>query len=187
MNSSINKTFYTCSTESLFLRYKKISKKAVKLASFLQCSVHIFLGHDGCIWKINLRILWNHIIKNLYVKMVNVSTLHLGQEQNIPRHSLKVDLTDLFWKFSECFLFSRVGIGWWTLYNIQHYPHMFVGQIHAFPFQKGLPFPFSLVRNRIYLGTHLKQVLINLLWKLPGYTPFPYRQSRQECEHLANG
>ena len=48
MNSTINKTFYTCSTESLFLRYKKISKKAVKLGSFLQCSVHIFLGHDGC-------------------------------------------------------------------------------------------------------------------------------------------
>ena len=33
---------------SLFLRYKKISKKAVKTGGFLQCSVHIFLGHDGC-------------------------------------------------------------------------------------------------------------------------------------------
>ena len=32
--------FHTCSTESLFLRYKKVS-------DFLQCSVHIFLGHDG--------------------------------------------------------------------------------------------------------------------------------------------
>ena len=68
MNSSINKIVYTCSTESLFLRYKKISKKAVKLGSFLQCSVHIFLGHDGCIWKINLRLLWNHIMKNLQAK-----------------------------------------------------------------------------------------------------------------------
>ena len=28
--STINKTFHTCSTESLFLRYKKISNKAVK-------------------------------------------------------------------------------------------------------------------------------------------------------------
>ena len=44
--SAIKKTFYACSMESLFLRYKKISKKAVKLGSFLQCSVHIFLGHD---------------------------------------------------------------------------------------------------------------------------------------------
>ena len=35
------------------LKYKKISKKAVKFASFLQCSVHVFLGHDGCILKID--------------------------------------------------------------------------------------------------------------------------------------
>ena len=69
MNSTINKTFYTCSTESLFLRYKKISKKAVKLGSFLQCSVHIFLGHDTiAASRINLRILWNHIMKNFQVK-----------------------------------------------------------------------------------------------------------------------
>ena len=39
MSTTINKTFYTCSTKSLFLRYKKISKKVVKLGSFLQCSV----------------------------------------------------------------------------------------------------------------------------------------------------
>ena len=45
MNS---KTFYTCSTESSFLKYKKISKKAVKIGSFPQCSVHTYLGHDGC-------------------------------------------------------------------------------------------------------------------------------------------
>ena len=47
MNSTINKTFYTCSTESLLQRYKKISKKAVKIGGFLQCSVHVFLGHDA--------------------------------------------------------------------------------------------------------------------------------------------
>ena len=64
MNNRVKKTFYTCSTESLFLRYKKMSKKAVKLGSFLQCSVHLFLGHDGCFWKINLRILWNQIMNN---------------------------------------------------------------------------------------------------------------------------
>ena len=44
----IKKTFYTCSTESLFLMYQKDSKKAVKLDRFLQCSVHLFLEHDGC-------------------------------------------------------------------------------------------------------------------------------------------
>ena len=37
------------STESMLLRYEKISKKAVKLGSFVQCSVHVFLGHDGCV------------------------------------------------------------------------------------------------------------------------------------------
>ena len=48
MNSTIKKTFYTSSTESLFLRYMKISKKAVKIGGFLQCLIHIFLAHDGC-------------------------------------------------------------------------------------------------------------------------------------------
>ena len=28
--------------------FQEISKKAVKLDSFLQCSLHMFLGHDGC-------------------------------------------------------------------------------------------------------------------------------------------
>ena len=32
-NSTINKSFYTCYTESLFLRYKKISKNAAKKTS----------------------------------------------------------------------------------------------------------------------------------------------------------
>ena len=48
INSTYNKTFYKCSTELLFLSYKTICKKAVKLGSFLQCSVNIFLRHDGC-------------------------------------------------------------------------------------------------------------------------------------------
>ena len=62
MNSTINQTFYTCSTESLFLRYTKISSKAVKLASFLHYSVHIFLRHNNCIRKINSRILRKHFL-----------------------------------------------------------------------------------------------------------------------------
>ena len=48
MNTTIDKTFYTCSLESLFLMYKIISKKAANIGSFLQCLVHIFLGNDGC-------------------------------------------------------------------------------------------------------------------------------------------
>ena len=54
-------------TKSLLLRYKKIFKKAVKIGSFLQCWEHIFLGHAGCFWKINLRIFWNHTMKNFQV------------------------------------------------------------------------------------------------------------------------
>ena len=34
-----------------------------KLGSFLQCSVHIFLGDDDCVWKIDSKILWNHTMK----------------------------------------------------------------------------------------------------------------------------
>ena len=64
--NTIKETFYTSSTESLFVRYKKTSKKAVN--GFLQSLVHIFLGHDGCFWQINLTILWMHIIKNCQVK-----------------------------------------------------------------------------------------------------------------------
>ena len=41
---TINKAFYTCSTKSLFLRYKKVYKKAAKLGSFLQCPLQVFLG-----------------------------------------------------------------------------------------------------------------------------------------------
>ena len=68
------KTFHTCSKESLFLRYKKISKIVVKLGSFLQCSAQIFLGHDDCFWKINVIILWNYIMKNFKVKYSQCTT-----------------------------------------------------------------------------------------------------------------
>ena len=30
---------------------------------------------------------------------------------------LKGEVTDLFWRLLGCSLFSRVGIGWWALYN----------------------------------------------------------------------
>ena len=79
MNITINKTFYTCSAESLFLRYKKIFRKAVKIGGFLQCSVHIFLGHDAYFWKINLRILWNHIMKGFQVKHAHCNSIIISK------------------------------------------------------------------------------------------------------------
>ena len=68
INDKINKTFYTCFTDLLFLMYEKIFKKAVKLGSFIQCSVHMFLRLIRDFWKISLRILWNHILKDFKVK-----------------------------------------------------------------------------------------------------------------------
>ena len=68
MNSTFNTTVCTCFAES-FWKYKKISEKAVNLGSFLQCSGGTYiLGHNGCLWKINLGILWDHTTKNFQVK-----------------------------------------------------------------------------------------------------------------------
>ena len=43
----------------------------------------------------------------------------------------------------------------------------FRGLIYVCPFQIGFPSPFSLARNRMYLGTHLKKELTDLFGKLP--------------------
>ena len=46
MNSTIRKTFYTSSTESLFLRYKKIFKEAVKLGCTNQFKIFVKLYYE---------------------------------------------------------------------------------------------------------------------------------------------
>ena len=106
MNITINKNFCTCSTESLFWSYKKISKKAVKLGSFLQSSTHIFLGHDEDFWKINLRILWNHIMKNFQVNMVKGTTSfsrmhYLEKSKQLLDLCLADSKTIYFWQVLE--------------------------------------------------------------------------------------
>ena len=75
MNKTISKTFCTCSTKSLFLRCNKISKKAVMLGSFLQCSVHIFLGHDGWVFgfwyvleSIQKILIELHVLQCLFIR-----------------------------------------------------------------------------------------------------------------------
>ena len=80
MNSTISKTFYTCFAESLFLRYKNISKKVVELGSFLQYLMHIFLGVDGGFWKINLRF----FVKSFYEKLS--SEVCLVRQHHIPQN-----------------------------------------------------------------------------------------------------
>ena len=115
MNSAIDKTFCKYSTESLSLslRYKKISKKAVKIGGFLQCSVHIFLGHDGCFWKINLRISWSHM-KN----RVNVTASYS------PKHFLLKALNHLL---GLCLADIRILYFWQVLKSI----FKFIIEVHA--------------------------------------------------------
>ena len=49
---------------------------------------HIFLGHGGCIWKINLRTLWNYTMKNFRVRhrhcdiIIFSETFSLGNSSN---------------------------------------------------------------------------------------------------------
>ena len=45
-----------------------ISYKLLQMFYWSFPNLHIFLGHDCCFWKINLRILWDHIIKKFQVK-----------------------------------------------------------------------------------------------------------------------
>ena len=112
MNSTTNKTFYICFTESFFLRYKKISKKAMKLGSFLQWSVHIFLGNDGYFWKINLRILWNHIMKNFQIKHGQCDTIIFSKTFSFERSKLLLDL---------CLADSRILYFWQVLESINKF------------------------------------------------------------------
>ena len=115
---TINTTFYTCSTESSFLRYKKISKKAVKLGKFLQCSVHIFLRHDGCFWKINLRISWNHIMKNFQVKYDQYDSIIFPKAFYFQTSKSLLDL---------CLADSRILYFWQVLKSI----HKFIVELHV--------------------------------------------------------
>ena len=55
------------------------------------------------------------------------------------------------------------------------------------PSKKELPSPFSLIRKRIYLGTHLKEELTDFFWKLPGYSLFGQAEKNEDGEHFANG
>ena len=93
----------------------------------------------------------------------------------------KPELPDLFWDRMFPILTSRNRIIN-TFMKVNITPtckRQFIAQVSAFPFQKSIPSPFSLAKNRIYLGTHLKKELTSLFWKLPGYSLFPHRQSRQ--------
>ena len=102
----------------MFLRYKKISKKAVKLHSFLQCSVHMFLWHDGFIWKIILRILLNHIVKNFQVKHGQCDSIISPKRFSFEGSKLLPDF---------CLAESMIFYFWYVLESI----HKFIIELHV--------------------------------------------------------
>ena len=161
MNSTINKTFYTCSTESLFLRYKKVSRKAAKIVGFLQCSVHTFLGYGG--WKMmtagffTFDRSWD-LSKNLSYSSMPCSAYLSNKQQRSGRIIFK------FHKRTDFFVFydNQVLLG--VISRCAPLPSP--------PYKKDLPLLFSLATKRIYLDTQLKGELTDLFWKLPGCSLF---------------
>ena len=99
---------------------------------------------------------------------------------------LKEELNDFFWSLPGYFLFPRVRMAWLTLLLSPHVRDSLEDKSVLFH-SKRPSFSVSLTKNRIYLGTHLKEELTILLWKLLGYSLLRHRQSRQEYEHFANG
>ena len=107
MNCTIKKTFYTSSTESLFLRYKKIFKEAVKL---------------GCSNQFKI-----------FVKLYYEKPSALGGNGSPLPPSPPPPHT----------------------HHHQH-DHLLA------PFKKGLSLPLTLAKKKTYLGTQLKEELIDL-------------------------
>ena len=151
MNSTINKTFYTCSAESLFLRYKKISKKALKLGNFLQYSIHIFLGLDGGFWKINLRLLWNHIMKNFQVKHGQCDSIIFPETFSFESSKYLLDL---------CLAGSRILYFWQVLESI----HKFIIELHVLQclFVRGSN---KKQRSGRIISSFTKGEIFHLLWQ----------------------
>ena len=50
--------------------------------------------------------------------------------------------------------------------------------------KKGLSFPFSLGKERIYLETQLKGDFTDLFWKLLGCSLFPLTEKKYDDEHF---
>ena len=102
----------------MFLKYKKIPKKAVRLSSFPHCSVHIFLGLCGGFWKINLRILWSYIMKNFQVKHGHCSSIIFPKTFSFESSKYLLDL---------CLANSRILYFWQVLATI----HKFIIELHV--------------------------------------------------------
>ena len=112
------------------------------------------------------------------------SLLQLGQQEITPEHSIE---SRAYWFFFENYRVfpiptGRVGIGWWPLPQVRDS----LEDKSMIVYSKKTFSPFSLSRNRIYLGTHLKDELTDLFWKLPRYSLFPHRQSCKSRQRMMN-
>ena len=131
--------------------------------------------------RINLRILWNHIKKNFQVKHDQCDSIIFFN-----RFSLEISQNSM-----SCSAYLWGGLiknkGWVVLFQISQKEILFhvsyqpshnlamwspiASLLH--PSKKGLSFPFSLDKRRIYLETQLKGEFTDLFWKLPGCSLFP--------------
>ena len=78
----------------------------------------MILRHDGRVWKINLRILWNHITENFQVKMVSVTASYYHKTFAFGGSKLLLDI---------CLAHSRILYFWYILKSI----HKFIIELHA--------------------------------------------------------
>ena len=80
--------------------------------------VHIFLRHDDCFWKINLRVLWNHIMNKLQVNYVQSDSIIFPKIFcfEISKQLLEICLAD-----------SRILCFWQVL----QFTHKFIIELHA--------------------------------------------------------
>lgn len=93
----------------------KITQKCVKLGSRGQFLAHTFLGHDDCLWKINLRNLWNGTMKNIRLRHGQCgSTIFL---KNIFSRKLLENIRGLCWLFRLATLGQMFFFPEWTIKN----------------------------------------------------------------------
>ena len=111
--------------------------------------------------------------------------LHLSKKAFLSPFSLGNNWT-INWKKPYWFILKIAKLSLITSSKNRMINTFIIVNVTPSSFQKGLPSPFSLARNKIYLGTHLKEELTNLFWRLTGSSLFPHKQNSQECEHFAN-
>ena len=104
------------------------------------------------------------------------SPLQSGQEENIPGHLFK----------RRTYWFALKTVKLFSILTNRVERDSLEDKSTLAPSKKGLPSPFSLTRRSIYQGTHLKEEITDLFWKLPGYSIFPEAEQKEEGQHFAN-